>query len=167
MRSIYVIFICEKDVYKKNEPIHCFDRYDKKNKINLNDSGYIIYVNGQNRDNTPLGKLMHDFSCKDPNEMYYEVFKKRVKYLKEEAEGQNIMCELVEQYAKKQAKIAAKEAAKIAAKKAAKEAAKKATMKAEAKEKKATTKRMLAMGLTIEQIMQATLLTEEEIKALA
>lgn len=48
---------------------------------------YIIYVNSQIKDETALGKLMHDFACTNAKDMYYEVLADRVHYFKEEEKG--------------------------------------------------------------------------------
>ena len=48
------------------------------------------------RDETPIGKLMHDFSCTDPAEMHYAVLADRVRYFKESKEGSAIMCKVIE-----------------------------------------------------------------------
>ena len=57
----------------------------------------IILVNGSYIGNDDIGKLMHDFRCIDPNEMYYDELKERSKYLKEEDGGHKIMCEVWEE----------------------------------------------------------------------
>ncbi|MDE6952533.1 MAG: hypothetical protein K2P09_01830, partial [Erysipelotrichales bacterium] len=51
------------------------------------------YINGEKEEDTPLGRLIHDFKCTDPDEMYYEVLAKRVRYYKE-GEGKKEMCEI-------------------------------------------------------------------------
>ena len=48
-------------------------------------------------DETALGKLMHDMLCNDPDEMYYEVLRKRVSYFKKQEEGKKTMCEALEE----------------------------------------------------------------------
>ena len=57
---------------------------------------YIIYVNGANTDDTPLGRLMHDFRCKDPSNIYYEKLATRVRYFKETKKGVDSMCKVME-----------------------------------------------------------------------
>ncbi len=52
--------------------------------------------NGAYRDETPIGKLMHDFSCTDPANMYYEALAERVRFFKESKEGISIMCKVME-----------------------------------------------------------------------
>ena len=58
------------------------------------DGSHIIYVNAAMQDEeTELGRLMHDFHCKDAGEMYSEVLAKRVRELKETEEGVYSMCQ--------------------------------------------------------------------------
>ena len=60
------------------------------------DGSHIIYVNGAYRDDSPLGRLMHDFSCTDPADMYYNILADRVRFFKESKEGVAIMCKAME-----------------------------------------------------------------------
>ena len=39
---------------------------------------------------------MHDFSCTDPSEMYFNVLADRVRFFKESKEGVAIMCKAME-----------------------------------------------------------------------
>lgn len=48
------------------------------------DDAHIIYVNSQIKGKTALGKLMHDFTCTDPDDMNYSVLAQRVRYFKED-----------------------------------------------------------------------------------
>ena len=90
----YVIFITQKDVMKKGLPIyHIRQRIDEDDN-EFHDEGYIIYVNGENEDDTPLGRLMHDFKCTNPNDMYYDLLRERVKYFKEDKRGVEEMCKI-------------------------------------------------------------------------
>ena len=57
---------------------------------------HIIYVNGSYRDDTPIGKLMHDFSCTQPADMNYGILAERARYFKESKEGIAIMCKAME-----------------------------------------------------------------------
>ena len=63
------------------------------------DGAHIIYVNAQHKNDTPLGKLMHDFSCTQANDMYYPVLAERVRYFKENVKGATTMCREVEKIA--------------------------------------------------------------------
>lgn len=60
------------------------------------DGSHILYVNGAYRGDTPIGRLMHDFSCTKPSDMHYGVLAERVKFFKESKEGIAVMCKVME-----------------------------------------------------------------------
>ena len=60
------------------------------------DESHILYVNSQIKDETELGKLMHDFSCTDAKDMHYKILADRVRYFKEDAKGVETMCRAME-----------------------------------------------------------------------
>ena len=84
--EMYVVFICEEDVLKTNELINHIQRY-MINGMVFQDKLHIIYLNASMQDETALGKLMHDMLCNDPDDMYYEVLRKRVSYFKKQEGG--------------------------------------------------------------------------------
>ena len=92
----YVIFITEHDVIGKGKPLYHIGRYIFDTNESFDDGSHILYVNGAYRDETPVGKLMHDFSCTDPANMYYDVLAERVRFFKESKEGVAIMCRAME-----------------------------------------------------------------------
>lgn len=92
----YVIFITENDVLRKGKPIYHINRVIEETGESFDDGSHIIYVNGAYRDDTPLGKLMHDFSCSNPADMNYKVLAERTRYFKEDKEGLESMCKVVE-----------------------------------------------------------------------
>ncbi len=62
----------------------------------FDDGSHIVYVNGKYRGNDEIGKLMHDFSCTNPNDMNYEALAKRARYFKEDEKGVAAMCKIME-----------------------------------------------------------------------
>lgn len=96
LKETYVIFITESDVLKGDLPIYHVERKVLETNKLFNDKAHIIYVNSQIRDDTALGRLMHDFYCTDAKEMFYPTLAQRVKYFKEDDEGVTIMCELMD-----------------------------------------------------------------------
>ena len=88
-----VIFITKHDVLGGDLPIYHISRTVREVEVDFGDELDIIYVNGSNRDDTELGRLMHDLNCKDAKDMYSEVLAARVHMLKETTEGVKIMCE--------------------------------------------------------------------------
>ena len=53
-------------------------------------------MNSQIKDETALGKLMHDFACTYTKDMYYEVLADRVHYFKEDEKGVAVMRKAME-----------------------------------------------------------------------
>ena len=93
----YVIFITEHDVIGEGNALYPVERYFLNNGKKFGDGSHILYVNGAYQNETPIGKLMHDFSCTDASEMYYDVLAERVKFFKESKEGVAIMCRAMEE----------------------------------------------------------------------
>jgi len=94
----YVIFITENDVMKGNQPIYPVERYVTigENKVLFGDGSHILYVNGKYRGNDEVGKLMHDFSCTNPDDMNYEALAKKARYFKQDEKGVATMCKIME-----------------------------------------------------------------------
>lgn len=139
LNESYVIFITENDVLKAGLPIYHVDRIVRETGELFNDESHIIYVNSQIKDETALGKLMHDFSCTDAKDMNYKILADRVRYFKEDEKGVETMCKSMEE------------------------------MRNEASRAKAVqiARRMLDSGkLTYEEIAEFSDLTIEEVKTL-
>ena len=96
LNEIFVIFITENDVMKAGLPIYHIDRVVRETGKLFEDEEHIIYVNSQIKDETKLGRLMHDFSCTDAKDMYNKVLADRVRYFKEDERGVEIMCREME-----------------------------------------------------------------------
>ena len=93
----FIIFITENDIMKAGLPLYHVNRFVEETGNLFGDDAHIIYVNAQIKDETALGKLMHDFSCTDPCDMNYRVLADRVRYFKEEKEGVSAMCQVLEE----------------------------------------------------------------------
>ena len=93
----YVIFITETDVFNRKRPLYHVERTIVEDSIPFNDGTHIIYVNGENRDDTAVGQLMHDFSCANPDDMKYRVLAERARYLKQDQKGVSNMCRAMEE----------------------------------------------------------------------
>ena len=93
----YIIFITETDVLGYRFPLYHIERTITENGVQFNDGAHIIYVNGENRNDTAIGQLMHDFSCKNPDDMKYKVLAERARYLKQDEKGEANMSKLMEE----------------------------------------------------------------------
>ena len=67
-----------------NKPIYHIDRMVNETGKFFRDEAHIIYVNGAYRDDSPLGLLMHDFSCTNPKDMNYKILADKTRYFKED-----------------------------------------------------------------------------------
>lgn len=93
----YVIFITRSDVLKGDKLIYHIDRVIAETGQFFGDEAHIVYVNGSYRDESPLGKLMQDFRCKNPDDMYYKLLAEQTRYYKESEEGERDMCRVMEE----------------------------------------------------------------------
>ncbi len=93
----YTIFITEHDVLGKGLPFYSIDRIILQTGQPFNDGSHILYINGDYRDDSELGKLMHDFSCSDPSLMNFPLMEKTTRYYKETQEGVEYMCRAFEE----------------------------------------------------------------------
>lgn len=96
LNETFVIFITENDVMKAGLPIYHIDWVVRETGKLFEDEEHIIYVNSQIKDETKLGRLMHDFSCTDAKDMYNKVLADCVRYFKEDERGVEIMCREME-----------------------------------------------------------------------
>ena len=150
----YVIFITQYDVLKGGLPIYHISRKIEENNAAFADGSHIIYVNNKIKDNTPLGRLMHDFNCSNPNDMYYPELAEKARYFKETEKGLKNMGDVFEKFVAKREK----EAAMKAAEKAAREAQANRIELA---------KGLLADGMSIEFTVRHSKLSEAEVRELA
>lgn len=135
----FVVFITEKDIFHRGLPVYRYDRYCRETGEELNDGAHIIYANGQYEGDDDIGNLMNDFRCTNASEMVYTELAERVRYLKEDTEGDKTMCRLIEEYGKECAQESREE----------------------------TARRMLADGLRVEKVAEYSGLPLETVRKLA
>ncbi len=154
LRDNYVIFITKEDILKENLPIYHIDRFITETGKAFVDGSHIIYVNSKIQDATPLGRLMHDFYCKNPDDMYYPELATKARYFKQNEEGREAMGDVLEKlFAKRELEIMEKAKSKIA--------------KAEKKERIKFAKEMLNNNEDIEKIVKYSKLSLSEVQKLA
>ena len=95
--ELYIIFITEHDVLKGGKPLYHIDRCVRETETPFDDGEHILFVNGECRDDTPLGLLMQDFFCTNPDDMYYAPLRERVRYFKENEKGVLSMSNVVDE----------------------------------------------------------------------
>ncbi|MCI5503223.1 MAG: hypothetical protein MR410_03815, partial [Eubacterium sp.] len=138
----YVIFITRDDVLGFGLPIYHVNRVLEENGENFQDGSHIIYVNSKIQDDTELGRLMHDFHCKNAEDMYNSILAERVRELKETSEGVEYMCAAMDQIYQEGMEVGEAKGMK------------KGMEKGELKAKKETVISLAEMGLSAEKIAQ-------------
>ena len=111
----YVIFITRNDVLGLGRTAYVIHKYIEAGDelLPFDDGTHLIYVNGAAKDDgTELWKLIHDLQCADADEMYFPRLAARVKFLKEDEEGQGSMSSYFEEQRRKAAEAATKKAEK-------------------------------------------------------
>lgn len=98
----FVIFITEHDVLKGNLPMYHINRKIEENGMTFCDESHIIYVNGEYRGENDIGKLMHDFSCYNPDEMQFWLLAEKTRYFKKDEKGVKRMCKIIEDFAEEE-----------------------------------------------------------------
>lgn len=146
LNETYVIFITENDVLRGGLPIYHINRIIEEMGKSFGDEAHIIYVNSQIKDDTALGKLMHDFTCTNPDDMNYSVLAQRVRYFKEDTKGVATMCRAFEEVRE--------------------EAAREAAEKAKRDQSIKIARKMLKTGMAYEEIADMVELSVDDIKEL-
>lgn len=145
----YVIFITERDKYGAGLPLYHVERtVTELQNAMFGDGAHIIYVNGAFRDlEHPVGRLMHDMNCTDPDKILNPLLAKEVRYLKETEGGKIQMCRAFEEVAR--------------------ESAKEAEEKTRLEMQRKMVWKLYAMGqMSLETIAECTELPLDEVKAL-
>ena len=157
--TTYVIFITETDIFGDGLPIYEVERRFKHNNKPFNDRSYILYVNGAYKGDDDIGKIVHDFQCKKPEDFYFEELAEKVRFFKRTKEGKMEISSLLKKTADKY--IKANKDKYIAKGKAEGEKIGMANAFLE------TAKNLLKLGLSHDKISEATKLSLEEVQALS
>lgn len=104
IKDSYVIFITRNDVLKGNLPLYHSERHWVELNRYVNDGSHIIYANAAYHDNSSdIGKLMHDFRCRNAEDMFFEPLRNSVHHFKETEGGRARMSKDIEKYADERA----------------------------------------------------------------
>ena len=116
----------------------------------FDDDCNIMYINGEYKGDDPLGKLMHDFSTSNADEMFYKELADRMRFLKQDEEGIEMASKIVEEYGDIRAAEALQQGIKQGAQQKAVE----------------TAKNLKTNGIDINIIAECTGLSIEEVQKL-
>ena len=95
--TTYIIFITENDIYERGQALYPVNKILGGTDIHFQDRQHILYVNASYKGDNAIGRLMHDFLCSDPDDMYTKLLADKVRYLKNDPEGVDTMCKVMEE----------------------------------------------------------------------
>jgi len=93
------------------EAVYPIERINLVTGKPFEDGEHILYVNGEYRGDSDIGKLMHDFNCTDAADMNFELLAERTRYLKNNPKGVSEMCKVIEDMRTRERKETMKEIA--------------------------------------------------------
>ena len=108
LKKSFVIFIEETDRIGAGLPVYHIRRIIQETGGLYHDGTCIIHVNAGLEENTDLGRLVHDFHCSNPADMYCEILRKRANTLKNSPEEVSCMCRemyLIEQRGREEGRM--------------------------------------------------------------
>ncbi|MCI9456387.1 MAG: hypothetical protein HFE44_05325 [Oscillospiraceae bacterium] len=93
------------------EAVYPIERINLVTGKPFEDGEHILYVNGEYRGDSDIGKLIHDFNCTDAADMNFELLAERTRYLKNNPKGVSEMCKVIEDMRTRERKETMKEIA--------------------------------------------------------
>ncbi len=91
--DVYIIYISETDLWKAGKTIYRVEKTlgSGESAIPYDDGRHVIYVNAKVDDGSDVAKMMKYFKSSDPDDMSQGALSKRVRYLKREEGGYELM----------------------------------------------------------------------------
>ena len=155
--NLYIIFILEHDLFEKGEAVYHVKRTldikdEDGNNLPFDDGCNIMYINGDYRGDNPLGKLMHDFSTPNADDMYFDELASKVRFHKQDEQGVQMASKIVEEYGD----IRAAEALKIGIQQGIQQGEERKAIEA--------ARSFYENGVSIELIAKSLKMTEEQVQ---
>ena len=167
-RSICYIHNREGYIVHMGLPVYPVERMNVHLNVPFNDGGHILYVNGAYRGDDDIGRLMHDFLCSNPDDMYDSDMAEAARHCKENIREVDNMCEAIENLVNRRAEERAEKMAEERAEKMAEERAKEMASEMANKKSKEIALALISLGEdTFEKIAKVTALSLEEVNKLA
>ena len=101
IKTQIVIFLMEEDIFDRGKQLYKFKRTEEESKLPLDDGSFIIYVNAKNKGREELDNLMQSLVSSNYLEMNDNVIRGCTMYYKTTVEGEDHVCDAVQQYAAK------------------------------------------------------------------
>ena len=97
MPDLTTYYISEKDIWKQKKSKYQLEKKLSEMEFPYQDGIDIVYVNAEVDDRSEVAKLMNYFQTADPYDDSQGELSKRVRFLKCEKEGQEIMCKVTDE----------------------------------------------------------------------
>ena len=95
--TTYIIFITENDIWGAGQAVYPVSKTIAGLNAAFEDRQHVLYVNASYKGDDPIGDLMHDFLCSDPDEMLTPILAEKAKFLKTDPKGVDIMCKAMDE----------------------------------------------------------------------
>lgn len=105
-----MIYITNFDIFKGKKTIYHVDSIIRETGEKVENGLHEIYVNTKVDDGSTIEELMKCFKQTEVNHKKFPCLSERINYFKQDEEGVDNMCQIVDEYAEKYAKKAVKEA---------------------------------------------------------
>ena len=95
--TTYIIFITENDIWGAGQAVYPVSKTIAGLNAAFEDRQHVLYVNASYKGDDPIGDLMHDFLCSDPDEMLTPILAEKARFLKTDPKGVDIMCKAMDE----------------------------------------------------------------------
>ena len=95
--TTYIIFITENDIWGAGQAVYPVSKTIAGLNAAFEDRQHVLYVNASYKGVDPIGYLMHDFLCSDPDEMLTPILAEKARFLKTDPKGVDIMCKAMDE----------------------------------------------------------------------
>ena len=95
--TTYIIFITENDIWGAGQAVYPVSKTIAGLNAAFEDRQHVLYVNASYKGDDPIGNLMHDFLCSDPDEMLTPILAEKARFLKTDPKGVDIMCKAMDE----------------------------------------------------------------------
>ncbi len=93
MPDVYIIYISETDIWHMGKTVYRVRKTLDDTNVPYDDGSHVIYINTAVDDGSEIARLMSFFKTADPNDMTHGDLSQRVRNLKIEEGGYDIMCD--------------------------------------------------------------------------
>ena len=118
--DVYVVYISETDIWNAGKTIYPVNKYLGDTGIPYDDGSHVIYANAEVNDGSDVANMLQYFKTADPNDMRFGALSKRIRFLKTEKGGREVMSDSMREFAEEMKQYGVEEGIKMNSQKTAK-----------------------------------------------